>query len=58
MFRLIAAIFLAKEFYIICLNHVAMLRSHRHLRGFVKLSLVGCLLRQSIAAIDIPPNLA
>ena len=31
------------EFYIICLNRVAMLRSHHHLRAFVKLILVGCL---------------
>ena len=38
--------FLAKEFYIICLNRVAMLRSHHHLRACVKLSLVGCILCQ------------
>jgi len=41
--------YLLKEFYMICLNCVVMLRSHRHLRAFVKLSLVGCLLRQWIA---------
>ena len=40
--------FLAKQFCIICLNRVAMLRSHHHLRAFLKLSLVGCLLRQRI----------
>ena len=40
--------FLAKEFYAICLNRVAMLRSHHYLHSFVKLSLVGCLLRQWI----------
>jgi len=45
---------LLKEFYIICLNRVVMLRSHRHFRCFVKLKF-GCM---SIDPIDIPPNLA
>ena len=27
--------FLLEEFYIICLNRVAMLRSHHHLRAYV-----------------------
>jgi len=40
--------FLLKEFYIICLNCVAMSRSHHHLCVFVMLSLVGCLLHQWI----------
>jgi hypothetical protein len=44
----VLTIFLLKEFYIICLNRVAMLRSHHHLRAFVTLSLVGCLLRRWI----------
>ena len=30
--------FLLKEFYVICLNRVAMLRAHHHLLAFVKLS--------------------
>jgi len=37
---------LLKEFYIICLNCVVMLRSHHHFSDFVKLSLVGCLFGQ------------
>ena len=45
--------FFAKEFYIICLNRVAILRSHHHLRTFVKLSLVGCLLRQWISSSSV-----
>jgi len=37
------------NFLIIRINHVAMLRSHHHhLRTFVKLSLVECLLREWI----------
>jgi len=42
--------FLLYKFYIICLNRVAMLRSHHHynLRAYVKLSLVECLLREWI----------
>jgi len=42
--------FLLKEMYIICTNRVVMLRSHLycHLRAFVKLSLVGCLLGEWI----------
>ena len=35
---------------------MALLRSHHHLGAFVKQSLVGCLLRQWIDAIDIPPS--
>jgi len=38
--------FLLKEFYVICLNRLVMLRSHHHFTCFVKLSLVGYLLRQ------------
>ena len=53
MFRPIVAIIRfsrlsAKEFYIIRLNRVAMLRSHHHLRAFVTLSSVGCLLSRLI----------
>jgi len=33
--------FLLKEFYIICLNRVVMLRYHHYLCAFVKLNLVG-----------------
>ena len=42
--------FLLQELYIICINHVSMLRSYHHynLRAFVKLSLVRCLLREWI----------
>jgi hypothetical protein len=42
--------FLLQELYIICINRAAMFRSHHyyHLRAFVKLSLVGCLLREWI----------
>ena len=42
--------FLLQELYIICINCVAMLRSHHsyHLLAFVQLSLVGCLLREWI----------
>ena len=38
--------FLLKNFYIICLNRVVMLRAHHHLRAFVKLNFVGCILGQ------------
>ena len=38
--------FLLKGFYITSLNRVVMLRSRHHLRAFVKLNLVGCLLGQ------------
>jgi len=46
----VLATFLLQELYIIRLNRVLMLRSHHHyhLRAFVKLSLVGCLLREWI----------
>ena len=42
--------FLLKELYVIYINQVSMFISHRHyhLRAFVKLSLVGCLLRDWI----------
>ena len=40
--------FLLKEFYIICLNRVVMLRSDHHLCAFVTLNLVGCQLGQGI----------
>jgi len=41
--------FLLQELYIICINHVSMLRSHHHhLCTFVKLSLMGCLLGEGI----------
>ena len=45
--------FLLYKFYIICLNRVAMLRSHHHyhLRAFAKLSLVG-----SITSSDVQSN--
>jgi len=36
--------FLLKEFYVICLNRVVMLRSHHHFTCYVKINLVGCLL--------------
>jgi len=38
--------FLLKEFYIISLNRVVMLRSHHHFTCFCKAKLVGCLLGQ------------
>jgi len=42
----VLTIFLLKEFYIICLNRVVMLRSHHHFTCFCYAKLVGCLLGQ------------
>ena len=49
--------FFAKEFYRICLNRVAMLRSHHHLRAYVRLRPTPATYK-SIDAIDIPQTLA